>query len=136
VNLQFGFSAAFGEREGGRSPMFIGLEPPESIVDLAATVCALDLVISVDTMVAHLAGALGRPVDTLLRFEADWRWMTDRSDSPWYPSMKLFRQPMPGAWAAVASEVESDLRARFPVRSLRRPLRQRADRPRSRVSTA
>jgi hypothetical protein len=66
---------------------------------------ALDLVISVDTMTAHLAGALGVPVFTLLPFHCDWRWMADRDDSPWYPAMRLFRQPRPGDWSAAIDGV-------------------------------
>src|SRR5581483_10989006 len=62
------------------------------LADTAALIGQLDLVISVDTMVAHLAGALGRPVWLLLSFAPDWRWMTGREDSPWYPTMRLFRQ--------------------------------------------
>jgi hypothetical protein len=69
-------------------------------LETAALIANLDLVITVDTMVAHLAGAMGRPVWLLLRHEADWRWLAGRDDSPWYPSMRLFRQPRPGDWAA------------------------------------
>lgn len=77
--------------------------------DTAALIANLDLVISVDTAVAHLAGAMGKPVWLLLPHSADWRWMTDRDDSPWYPTMKLFRQPQPGDWGAVIREVASSL---------------------------
>lgn len=73
---------------------------------------ALDLVISVDSMPAHLAGALGVPVWTLLHADPDWRWMEERADSPWYPTMRLFRQPEPGNWKAVTTRVGSEL-ARF-----------------------
>jgi ADP-heptose:LPS heptosyltransferase len=66
--------------------------------DTAALVSNLDLVISVDTSVAHLAGAMGRPVWVLLPFNNDWRWMTERQDSPWYPTMRLFRQERGGDW--------------------------------------
>ncbi len=59
---------------------------------------ALDLIITVDAMPAHLAGTLGRPTWLLLKHRADWRWMDERADTPWYPSMRLFRQPRPGAW--------------------------------------
>ena len=66
---------------------------------------SLELVISVDTMTAHLAGALGVPVWLLLPYEADWRWMNDREDSPWYPSMRIFRQSKPGEWGDVLDRV-------------------------------
>ena len=70
----------------------------------------LDLVIGVDTAVVHLAGALARPVWTLLACGPDWRWMLGREDSPWYPTMRLFRQPRPHAWEPVFERVESELR--------------------------
>lgn len=78
--------------------------------DTAALVAQLDLVISVDTVVAHLAGALNRPVWNLLRYAPDWRWMLERTDSPWYPAMRLFRQRAPGDWNSVAAELEAFLR--------------------------
>jgi tetratricopeptide (TPR) repeat protein len=79
------------------------------ISNTAAMMEALDLVITVDTMVAHLAGALQRPVWTLLSFAADWRWLLDRSDSPWYPGMRLFRQPREGDWESVVAQVMAAL---------------------------
>ena len=79
--------------------------------DTAEIIAGLDLVISVDTSVAHLAGAMGKPVWILLSaFGLDWRWMTDRSDSPWYASARLFRQSTPGDWTTVLDEVETKLR--------------------------
>jgi hypothetical protein len=83
-----------------------GDRPPlDSLATLAGEIAALDLVISPDTTCAHLAGALGVPVWTLLEYEADWRWMEDRDDSPWYPTMRLFRQPAPRRWDAVVAQV-------------------------------
>ena len=71
------------------------------MADTAALMQQLDLVIAVDTAVVHLAGALGRPVWVMLPFSPDWRWLLDREDSPWYPTMRLFRQPSFGDWPAV-----------------------------------
>jgi hypothetical protein len=78
--------------------------------DTAALIANLDLVISVDTAVAHLAGALGKPVWMLDRFDPCWRWLSGRRDSPWYPGLRLYRQPRPGDWETVIAEVASDLR--------------------------
>jgi len=77
--------------------------------DTAAALAELDLLISVDTGVAHLAGALGRPVWVMLPWICDWRWLRDRSDTPWYPSMRLFRQPKLADWNPVFSNVRSAL---------------------------
>jgi len=78
--------------------------------DTAAVIAQLDLVIAVDTSAAHLAGALGKPVWILLPHAADWRWLTARDDSPWYPSARLFRQPAPGDWRSVLDAVAAALR--------------------------
>ena len=79
--------------------------------DTAALMDNLDLVISVCTSTAHLAGALGKPVWLLNRFDTDWRWFLDRDDSPWYPTMRLFRQPRPGDWGPVVQSAADALRA-------------------------
>ena len=81
----------------------------EDFADTAALVANLDLVISVDTAVAHLAAALGKPVWLLDRFDPDWRWLLGRRDSPWYPSLRIYRQPRPGDWGTVLAEVAGDL---------------------------
>jgi tetratricopeptide (TPR) repeat protein len=77
--------------------------------DTAAVVEAMDLVISIDTSVLHLAGALGRPAWAMLAFAADWRWLRERADSPWYPTMRLFRQARSGDWGAVIEQVAAAL---------------------------
>jgi ADP-heptose:LPS heptosyltransferase len=79
--------------------------------DTAALLENLDLIISVDTAVAHLAGALGKRVWTLIPFSPDWRWLLDREDSPWYPTMRLYRQPKPGDWETVVQRVKNDLQS-------------------------
>jgi hypothetical protein len=78
---------------------------PDAFLDSAAVIQCLDLVISCDTAIAHLAGALGRPVWLALKAMPDWRWMTGRTDSPWYPTARLFRQRTPGDWAPVFAEM-------------------------------
>jgi hypothetical protein len=83
------------------------------IADTAGDLMNMDLLITVDTMAAHLAGALGRNVWILLPAAADWRWMLDRDDTPWYPTMRLFRQPSPGNWAPVIDRVACELAHNF-----------------------
>ncbi|GET40205.1 DUF5672 family protein [Microseira wollei] len=78
-------------------------------VDTVTVIHQLDLVITVDTAVAHLAGAMGKPVWILLPFIPDWRWQLERQDSPWYPTMRLFRQPIQGDWASVFQQVKQKL---------------------------
>jgi hypothetical protein len=79
--------------------------------ETAALISCLDLVISVDTSVAHLAGALGAPVWTMVPFNPDWRWLLSRDDSPWYQSMRLFRQPERGDWASVVDSIRRELQS-------------------------
>lgn len=102
------------QKQAAEGQMGFHLVPAEqadgcSLVELGAALCCMDLVISVDTMVAHLAGALGRPVWTLLPFCADWRWMVETNESPWYPTMVLFRQRQAGDWKSVIERVASKL---------------------------
>jgi tetratricopeptide (TPR) repeat protein len=78
--------------------------------DTAAAIANLDLVIAVDTAVAHLAGGMGKPVWVVLPCRADWRWLLNRADSPWYPTMRLYRQPRPGAWDDVFHRLAQDLK--------------------------
>jgi hypothetical protein len=82
----------------------------KDFADTAAVVELMDVVISVDTSVAHLAGAMGKKTWILLPCVPDWRWLLDRADSPWYPTATLFRQPAVGDWASVIGRVESELR--------------------------
>ena len=82
------------------------------LADAAAVISMLDLVITIDTSIAHVAGALGKPVWVLLPFAADWRWLRARNDSLWYPTARLFRQPAPGDWQSVLAQVERSLRER------------------------
>jgi hypothetical protein len=114
-NLQRG--PALGQLVPGRGPAFVHRRGESTdVLETAALMTHLDLIVTVDTMVAHLAGALGRPVWTLLHFAADWRWLLDRADSPWYPTMRLFRQPSPGAWEPVVARVAAELAGMRPPR--------------------
>lgn len=82
---------------------------PENFSETAAIIANLDLVITVDTSLAHVAGALGKPVWTMLPFAADWRWMRVRADTPWYPTMRLFRQGETGDWSGVVAAIGETL---------------------------
>jgi hypothetical protein len=96
-----------------------------SVDDLAAAIRGLDLLITIDSMPAHLAGALGVPVWTLLRHEADWRWMDGRGDSPWYPTMRLFRQEREGDWDKVVRAAATELARFLAAGPAQRPSRAR-----------
>ena len=112
-SLQKGHATGEAEQELRGIRMVDRTAELEDFADTAALMAHLDLVISVDTAVAHLAGALGRPVWLLNRFDSDWRWLLERDDSPWYPSMRIFRQTRPGDWGDVVVRVVSALRERL-----------------------
>jgi tetratricopeptide (TPR) repeat protein len=101
------------QKEGTATPKGFPLtdlmDEMEDFADTAALIANLDLVIAVDTAVAHLAAALGKPVWVLNRFDSCWRWLRGRQDSPWYPSVRLFRQPKSGDWQTVIEKVVEDL---------------------------
>ena len=88
---------------------------PDAFLDTAAAMMALDLIVTSDTSIAHLAGALGRPVWVALRLVPDWRWMLDRADSPWYPTMRLFRQLRDGVWPPVFQAISDELSRMVPT---------------------
>jgi tetratricopeptide (TPR) repeat protein len=87
---------------------------PDAFIDTAAVMANLDLVITSDTAVAHLAGALGRPTLLALKYVADWRWLLDRNDTPWYPDIRLFRQQVHGDWSDVFTRMEAHLAGLLP----------------------
>ncbi|HZB93642.1 MAG TPA: tetratricopeptide repeat protein [Stellaceae bacterium] len=109
VSLQKGEARAQLRRSAFAPLMPDWTEELQDFADTAALIEALDLVISVDTAVVHLAGALGKPVWLLNRFDACWRWLEGRDDSPWYPSLRQFRQSAPGDWEGVVARVAAEL---------------------------
>ena len=109
VSIQRELRPADAERLS-REPRIIDLGAElADFTDTAAVLSLCELVICVDTSVAHVAGALGRPTFVLLPFQPDWRWTLDRATSPWYPATRLFRQPAPGDWASVIARVREEL---------------------------
>jgi hypothetical protein len=101
------------QKDAAALPPFALVDHADCLVDFAETaalVAALDLVISVDTSVAHLAGAMGRTVWLLNRFDTCWRWLTGRDDSIWYPNMRIFRQATPGDWTVPLAQAATRLR--------------------------
>jgi len=108
ISLQYGDHDLLRSRaEAANAPIFVD-RAVDQLADMdlfAAQIAAMDLVITIDNSTAHLAGALGVPVWVLLPFAPDWRWLLEREDCPWYPSMRLFRQPLPGDWEFVVKAV-------------------------------
>jgi len=107
-------AAAVQEYAASHSNVIDLTEHINDFADTAALLDSLDLLISIDTSAPHLAGALGKPVWLLLPFATDWRWLLRRSDSPWYPTFRLFRQPFPGQWEPVMAQVVQALSALRP----------------------
>ena len=125
VSLQVKFGLDQLERlPEGMSVMTLGPDfnaGPDNVVDTAAVMRNLDLIISTDTSVPHIAGALGCPVWTVLKAIPDWRWMLERTDSPWYPTMRLFRQKTPGDWSEVMAQVAGAVSEVLETRALTAP---------------
>jgi Tfp pilus assembly protein PilF len=109
ISLQKGAPAAEAAQPPRGMELLDFAEDQRDFADTAAIIENVDLVISVDTSVAHLAGALGKPVWLLNHFDTDWRWLQDRNDSPWYPTLRQFRQPTPGDWPSVIGRAQDAL---------------------------
>ncbi|HTW95835.1 MAG TPA: tetratricopeptide repeat protein [Tepidisphaeraceae bacterium] len=119
-SLQKGMAAAQARTPPPAMDLVDWTEDLHDFADTAALLAQMDLVIAVDTAVAHLAGAMGKPVWVLLPRVADWRWMLDRSETPWYPTMRLFRQEQHGNWQPVLRQVGEELQrlvSAFPLNS-------------------
>ncbi len=117
VTLQKGSAAAQRFEIAPAPKLWDAMDEMADLADTAALVTALDLVITVDTALAHLAGALGKPVWILSRFNGCWRWLKDRADSPWYPTATLFHQKIPGNWDEVIARVTAQLRQLANIRT-------------------
>ena len=112
VSLQYGdHDALENQAAAAHAPLLIdrSVDQLANIDSFAAQIAAMDMVITIDNSTAHLAGALGVPAWVMLPFARDWRWLQAREDSPWYPTMRLFRQPKPGDWQSVLQRVQSAL---------------------------
>jgi tetratricopeptide (TPR) repeat protein len=108
-SLQKGWAAEEAKNPPGGMKLIDYTEEISDFSDTSGLIMNLDLIVSVDTSVVHLAGALGKPVWTLLPFAPDWRWLLIREDCPWYPTMRLFRQHSPGDWESVIANVKDEL---------------------------
>jgi len=115
INLQYGDCAhelkEAKEKLGVTIYDWEDADPLKDLDNFAAEIAALDLIVSVDNSTVHMAGALGKPVWVLLPYVPEWRWMLNREDSIWYPSMRLFRQPSHGVWESVIARVKGELLA-------------------------
>jgi hypothetical protein len=100
------------QKESTAGPPLVELPARDTLDDTAAFIAELDLVVTVDTSIAHLAGALAAPTWVLLPHAADWRWQLAHDRTPWYPTMRLFRQHAPGDWLGVLHDVRAALRER------------------------
>jgi tetratricopeptide (TPR) repeat protein len=107
--VRFGSVQKGGPPAPSEFPLLDAMDEMADFADTAALIANLDLVISIDSAVAHLAAALGRPVWLLDRFDCCWRWLIGRRDSPWYPTLRIYRQPRPSDWPSVLAEVAGDL---------------------------
>ena len=108
-SLQMGTACGQMRTVGERFPLIDASSTSRDLAETAALVATLDLVITVDTAMAHLAGAMGVPLWVVLPHLADWRWMEERADCPWYPAARLFRQPAPGDWASAVERMRGEL---------------------------
>jgi tetratricopeptide (TPR) repeat protein len=120
ISLQYGdHDALQREADEANAPLFIdrSVDQLTNLDIFASQIAALDLVITIDNSTAHLAGALGLPTWLLLPFAADWRWLEKRGDSPWYPTLRLFRQPNRGDWHSVIENIQAEISTQYPVLS-------------------
>ncbi len=108
ISLQKGPARSEMFGYAGASPLFDAGRRLRDFMRTAEVIAALDLVVTADTSVAHVAGAMGKPVWILLPYAPDWRWLLGRDDSPWYPSARLFRQSSPGDWTGVIRRVAEE----------------------------
>jgi hypothetical protein len=99
--------------QAAKPPLTLHDSALQDFADTAGLLAQMDAVVTIDTAVAHLAGALALPVRLMLPFNPDFRWLLGRSDSPWYPTMRLFRQESPGDWSGVVAAVAESLRTSF-----------------------